>query len=203
MRNLFVVEGIDGVGKTTILNSLKGLNNNNPNLWFDKEPSKEIKDMMADLNQIQRFLAVMADRMFHLKCNANPKFDDIDFVFDRYEPSTYVYNVCLGGVPFSEFLDWRVNIGTIIPTYYFYVDAPNSVITERLKARGNESIITGKMDELNLLRCAYESFFTEFVEPKSLVRLDGTLNPLVNAGLIMGKILEAENGEDKYSRFEI
>lgn len=204
MRNLFVVEGIDGVGKTTIIDRLKELNKN-PNLLFDAEPSRAVLELFPSLNPIQRFLAVMSDRMYRLKHNSLPQYEGKDFVFDRYEPSTYVYNVCLGGVPFSEFLDWRVNVGTVIPNYYFYVEAPNHVIQERIHERGNEKVINASEDHLNLLRYTYESFFTEFCSNGSLIRLDGTKDPVDNASIILRKIWETidEQDYDKYQGLEI
>ena len=172
LKNFFVVEGADGVGKSSALEELRCLcAQRGKKASFTAEPTVELMGVVAKLlqqyeiklNSDMMSYIFAADRHDHLY----KKGGIIDMacegaVFcDRYRVSSTVYQGFMGTAPYingpsSEKLIWELNRMFPCPEAMFLLDAPSDVVVERLEQRD------GKADrkETELLLNYYRSHFT-------------------------------------------
>ena len=96
--NFIVLEGIDGSGKSTVLNGLK--NRFSKSKWeFTQEPSngvygRALRDELKSESQgtLSDLFMFYADRVDHCESLIGPRLEKgINIVSDRYYPSSYAY----------------------------------------------------------------------------------------------------------------
>jgi dTMP kinase len=103
---LFVLEGPDGCGKTTIINKLKELHNADNNVVFANDPGTTeignavrslVKNREARLDPITELYLFCAARHELVKHVILPSLREKKIVIcDRFTPSTYVYQSLMG-----------------------------------------------------------------------------------------------------------
>jgi dTMP kinase len=144
-----VIEGIDGVGKTTqaklILNELT---NAGYATYLTNEPShNEIGELCRiilkkEINPFIDALLFSADRLDHLNKEIYPHLDNDEIVIsDRYFLSTYAYQLASNvdvklrnGEIFYVHLDWlqELNKYAIVPDITIFIDCPIYIVLKRL-----------------------------------------------------------------------
>ena len=203
LKNFFVLEGVDGVGKSTVLSILGGgatrlVGGEHSDIYVTEEPTDSPAGQLARKllegeekpDSIQLAYLFAADRHDHLY----KKGGIYDHVFDvpvfcgRYRFSNEVYQGLAGRTyPYGKEpgkLVWELNRDFPWPRIVFFLDAPVDVIAERLMKRD------GKADKKRIeqLRKAYLAHFDYLEErgPKGMdiVTIDATLEDYVISGKI-------------------
>ena len=153
-RGKFItLEGIEGVGKTTVLTGLVSICENllGKTVICTREPGgtrlgerfREIlleNDDNETLDYKTELLLFFAGRAQHIARIIEPSLRDGTFVVsDRFVDATYAYQGSGRGLPFEE-IDSLVKIvhPDIKPDITFLLDAPLSVCLERIKSRNNK-----------------------------------------------------------------
>lgn len=176
--NIVAIEGIDGSGKTTVINAVEqNYNRTKPsvvphfgafpiqqmtpiindynnfgvsgffkyNFVFTSEPRKNTpyRNMLlnskssAELDANTKLALVTADRYEHIKEIQNSTNAD-GIITDRYNDSTWVYQVVLGGVAPELFYEYEKIFNIQQPNIVILLDISPTKAFERLKARGGE-----------------------------------------------------------------
>lgn len=99
MTGLFVtVEGIDGAGKTTVVDAIdeeykRVVRTQEPSeLWTGKQVRRAINNETDEVHPFATFFLFMADRVHHIQKEIEPSIeDDMIVVSDRYSDSTLAY----------------------------------------------------------------------------------------------------------------
>ena len=203
LKNFFVLEGVDGVGKSTVLSILgRGVtrlkDGVHSDLYVTEEPTDSPAGQLAlkllegeeEPDSIQLAYLFAADRHDHLY-----KKDGIyDHVFHgpvfcgRYRFSNAVYQGIAGRTyPYGKEpgkIVWELNRDFPWPRIVFFLDAPVDVIAERLVKRGSKA----DTKRIEQLRNAYLAYFDYLEErgPKGMdiVTIDATLEDYVISGKI-------------------
>jgi dTMP kinase len=147
----FVVDGIRGVGKSTLIENLKV---EFPDMVFSREPggtnlAEDIRLLMRSenarsANGATHFLMAWASRADHLKDLIIPTLEKGNhFLSDRFDISTFGINLYAQDACHLEDLFFQTRelvLGEYKPDLYIYLDAPLDVAEARYKARpGNTS----------------------------------------------------------------
>jgi dTMP kinase len=174
LNNLIAIEGIDGSGKTTILNHLKEklLYSNDEAIRgkmiettkepYDKEITKRIRSLLSPEESIDReyrYLTLlhlyMADKYIHQNDILADIFEDNEkfFVTDRSIISTFAYQ----HLDFP--LDHLYNLSKplCIPKYVVYLDIPVATALTRMKDRGIVNDMYERQDILTKVKHNYET----------------------------------------------
>jgi len=115
---LIAIEGGEGVGKTTNFTKLMRKAGDSPRIEFFREPGgtkagERIRDVIKspdfDLDPVTQFLLFMASRVNLFEKVIRPYLESgVHVVLDRFDPSTYVYQIFEPGrqdlEPFFRFL---------------------------------------------------------------------------------------------------
>lgn len=199
MSSFFVIEGMNGCGKSTIVEALKpwmaNLDDSTEGIThYVKEPGELGYQLLKrkDANDYQRMLAMFANRLQH-------KFlvlDDLEknrYIFDRYDPSTFVYQCVLGTVSMHEFWDWKEKLEIPDPNIYFYLKIDAETAYERARTRGFGGEHEREFEKYKLMHDGYERFF-EIINCNDgkVITLDAKKNFMDVAFEIMSKIWEYE-----------
>lgn len=149
MSSLFpfiVLEGCDGVGKTTIRdmikNQLEDLNYNcamfGQHSWLEVESSRIILDIRTSRRQhtIEKIShAYFKDKQLHAQYNIMPALKSSIVICDRYIFSDAVYQEVLYGIPAQNTIDKHKHQGTLFPDILIYVWADVATAYKRIKER--------------------------------------------------------------------
>jgi len=165
---LVVLEGIDGVGKTTVHKALAERLKNNPHIVFSYEPTngaygKKLREALkqGNLSKEEMLFLFIKDRLEHVKSLIIPSLKEGKLVIlDRYYPSTIAYQ----GAEGFDFKELLILNETIAPTpdLMIYFDLPVEVAVKRLKERGNEFSIFEKEEKLVRIAGNYEKLLPLF-----------------------------------------
>ena len=218
LKNFFVLEGVDGVGKSTVLSILgKGSTNlktgEHSDIYVTEEPTdspagqlaRKLLESEEKPNSIQLAYLFAADRHDHLYKKGGiydhvyngpvfcGRYRFSNTVYQGFSGRTYTYGKETGK------LVWELNKDFPWPRIVFFLDAPVNVIAERLMKRD------GKADKKRIkqLRNAYLAHFDYLEEmgPRGMdvVTVDATLEDYILAGKIYS-IASRTMREDKESK---
>lgn len=175
LENFFVIEGVDGVGKSSVLKVLEEkCKEKDVKAWFTREPTTEfmgtleplLKQNKINLNDHILSYLFAADRFDH--CYKDDGIVDKHIqgykVFcDRYRFSSTVYqgfgSFCsspysLCSTPARGYLIWKLNEMFPWPRKLFFLNASIEVIQERLFERDGNA---GDKEKLEQLQRAYKA----------------------------------------------
>jgi dTMP kinase len=170
---LFVLEGIDGAGKTTICDSIEQiLRNDGMEVVRLREPTSESKwgqeirkrSPKGELTPHEELELFIKDRDWHIKNKILPALQEGKIVLmDRYFFATGAYQYTSTGIPWSEILERnRKEIHAPEPTIVFILDIPAEEGLERvLGSRGKLNEQFEKIDRLVRVREAYLAMAVE------------------------------------------
>lgn len=195
MSSFFVIEGMNGCGKSTVVEALKpwmaNLDDSTEGIThYLKEPGELGYQLLKrkNANDFQRMLAMFANRLQHKFLMA----DDVErnrYILDRYDPSTFVYQCVLGTVPICEFWDWKERLEIPDPSIYFYLRIDAETAYERARSRGFGGEHERWLDRYHLMYEGYEKFFKTVSDNDGrVVTLDAKKNPMDSAFQIMCNI---------------
>ena len=138
-RQFIAVDGPNGVGKSTIIDSLKfQLDKSGLDFILTKEPTNSklgqfIRDNQNAYSSKTLAALVAADRYDHIKRIIEPTLYDGKIVIsDRYVASSLVYQV-IDGLDYEFIL--HLNNEIILPSLYFILTASRDTLTSRLNER--------------------------------------------------------------------
>ena len=174
MCRIFIVEGIDGSGKTSICRKLKDYISKTKYCYIVREPggttcSEYIRSIIKDPNvqmskEHQLTLFVLARCFVTNYINNQYILEDADFILDRYIPSTVAYQHYGLGISMdliSKLHDditpcsWTtMNESTII-----YLKTDPKIALQRIRSRGDEPDKFEKLDFLQKVSDGYDQYF--------------------------------------------
>lgn len=143
-----VIEGNDGAGKTTVIERLKELLEHDHQFVFTRSPGgtktgADIRQIVLDPNKekipnVAELLLFMADRSIHVEQLIKPAVNAGKVVIaDRYEESTYAYQVIGGGAKKEDFeYLTRLIMGDFQPDLNIFLICPPDVAKQRLQTQG-------------------------------------------------------------------
>ena len=140
-EGLFVtIEGIDGAGKTTVVEAIQGnwkasVRTQEPSeLWTGKQVRRAISND-TDVHPLTTFYLFMADRVHHIEEEIKPALDNgMLVVSDRYADSTLAYQpVALNDhIRFpQQYMEQTMEPWNFEPDLTLYIDIPVDVAIER------------------------------------------------------------------------
>lgn len=193
---LYVIEGLDGCGKTTVINSLK---EKFPNSVFTREPGgsvygEKIRQILLDSdskneNPLTHFLLFWASRSSHFDKVILPAINRGKNVFcDRLDASTYAFQIVAGKNKSLEklFFSLRKDIFKINPIY-LYLKINTDISKQRMKDRKDKNHFD-KRDDIyhKLVKSGYDKFFT-LKDIKKYVRV---IDACKNKGEVFKEVLQ-------------
>lgn len=180
------VEGIDGSGKTTLIDSLKSIF---PDFYYTKEPTDDfqfgdLKKLSSPENSFYNFFLFTYDRLNHQRdLKSNKKI-----ICDRYLASSIAYEGPMIEKLFGsrkETIEWMVNVSKMMisPDIIIYLDVDIDKAMERIKAsrknlnfRGKQLSMLEERNGLIGIKGYYDYFLdsiSEFIEtPVDLRKVD-------------------------------
>ncbi len=180
----YVIEGLDGCGKTTIINSLK---EKFPKALFTREPGgsvcgEKIRNVLLDKenkdeNPLTNFLLFWSARSSHFDKVILPALESGRDVFcDRMDASTYAFQIVAGKNPSlkSLFFDLRKKIFKIKP-FYLYLKIDTEVSKQRMKDRKDKNHFDNRPDSYHkLVKLGYDKFFKLPEIKKFVIEIDAS-----------------------------
>ena len=180
------MEGIDGSGKTTLINSLKPVF---PDFHYTKEPTDafqfgDLKKLSSPENSFYNFFLFTYDRLNHQReLRSNKKI-----ICDRYLASSIAYE----GPMIEKLLGdqnatvrWMVNVSKIMlmPDIIIYLDVDINTAVDRITAsrkdlnfRGRQLSILEERHGLSCIKKYYDYFLdniSEFIEkPVDVIKIN-------------------------------
>ena len=163
---LFVLEGIDGAGKTAVVDSLVELLSLNYDVVRLREPTNESqwgleireRSPSGALTPDEELELFHRDRQWHVKNRIRPALEAGKLVLmDRYFFASGAYQSVSTGIPWKEILRRnRVEIGAPEPNIIFILDVSVEVGLERaLQRNGTKNEQFEQVDRLIKVREAY------------------------------------------------
>ena len=189
--HIFVVDGPDGVGKSTLINQLANYFNSSTS--YDAvviSPSntpygKEVKRIIAthpdisldvetrlQISTLQHAKDILLDIV---KPYAASNKNIIVFL-DRWDTSTGIYQFYIkGGYPTPFYTGERISLPHL--TKYFILDAPDALLDDRLYSRSNNQACDPyeRYDFQRKVRDGYRALFQRPVSLFTKVTVDGTV----------------------------
>ena len=177
-----VFEGIDGSGKTTLVDLVKQeLVKAGKKVWSTAEPTARMRKILQDnpdsYDPVSLFLLFTYDRYNHQR-EIVEKLQDHDVVIsDRYILSSYAYQGSSMSGTFgstNQALDWMRYVSriiTLMPDLTFFLDVKTDIARERI-ARYRTSDSLEKAVDLERVSAFYSSLLTPEID-----KLDATLPP--------------------------
>jgi dTMP kinase len=175
---LITIEGIDGAGKSTVLESL---NEEFPNAVFTSEPQeyqwlgtvlrKALSD--EDMSDMSLFFLFLSEHAQHIEDYVNPALEENKLVIsDRFVDSRYAYQTyALDNLVNGETLQWIQNIQengwSTIPDQTIILDI--SVDTSLERIADNKKEVFEKRDRLEAARDIYLNLAEEDNERYTVV----------------------------------
>ena len=143
----FTLEGSEGVGKSTLIESLKDFfKENKIDFVFTREPGgtkegqeirKILLDQSLDLNPYAETFLLLADRIQHVEKIIRPALQSNKHVLsDRYVESTFAYQGAGRGLNQRELEGFIKNLNFPKPNLTIYLDLPVQEGLKRVKNRG-------------------------------------------------------------------
>jgi len=163
---LFVLEGIDGAGKTAVVESLVELLSRNHDVVRLREPTNESRwgleirerSPSGALTPDEELELFHRDRQWHVENRIRPALEAGKLVLmDRYFFASGAYQSVSTGIPWKEILHRnRVEIGAPEPNIIFILDVSAEVGLERaLQRSGTKNEQFEQVDRLIKVREAY------------------------------------------------
>lgn len=163
---LITIEGIDGAGKSTVL---EALNDEYTDAVFTSEPQEDqwlgtvLRKALSDENMcdMSLFFLFLSEHAQHIKDYVNPALDNNKLVIsDRFVDSRYAYQTyALDDIVNGDTLDWIQNIQengwSTIPDQTIILDI--SVDTSLERIADNDKEVFEKRDRLEAARDIYLS----------------------------------------------
>ena len=154
----FTLEGSEGVGKSTLIESLKDFfKENKIDFLFTREPGgtkegqeirKILLDQSLDLNPYAETFLLLADRIQHVEKIIRPALQSNKHVLsDRYVESTFAYQGAGRGLNQRELEGFIKNLNFPEPNLTIYLDLPVQEGLKRVKNRGK----TDRFERENLI----------------------------------------------------
>lgn len=177
MKNFFVFEGIDGSGKSTLVEELKKENNNN--LFFTREPYgtnfqsyiKPLLELAVQNNeQIIQYLLFATERAHHISTVILPKLEEGKIVIsDRFFDSSLVYQSQKVQTSFMKTVFQETNSG-LTPKKTFFCLLEPTVAIERIKKRNKIDILDNYF--LKKLPYLHQKYLELYTNRKDIIVLD-------------------------------
>ncbi|WKC78316.1 dTMP kinase [Borreliella turdi] len=143
LKNFYCIEGIDGSGKTSIINKLKALCDDKSRYYFTKEPSsgiigemikKQLMNFKNPLKESTFAYLYAADRHDHLYKKGGIleilKTKSIKIITDRYLFSSIAYQGELG---------YELNKNFPLPEKVFFIETAPNIAYERIQKYRTQS----------------------------------------------------------------
>jgi thymidylate kinase len=175
---LITIEGIDGAGKSTVLESL---NEEFPNAVFTSEPQEDqwlgtvLRKALSDedMSDMSLFFLFLSEHAQHIEDYVNPALEENKLVIsDRFVDSRYAYQTyALDNLVNGETLQWIQNIQengwSTIPDQTIILDI--SVYTSLERIADNKKEVFEKRDRLEAARDIYLNLAEEDNERYTVV----------------------------------
>ena len=185
---LVSIEGIEGAGKSTLIEQLKRHPSFQNNVLFSREPggtpiAEQIRQLLVDRNNkameaMTELLLVYASRCEHIQKVIAPALAEGKMVIsDRYYDASYAYQA--GGrhldTKILNVLDQWV-VDTVVPKLTILIKAPIDLCLERVFNRGNQDRFD---DETASFFMSVQAQYVKRAEddPKRFLVVDGTQSP--------------------------
>ena len=181
----FTLEGSEGVGKSTLIESLKDFfKENKIDFLFTREPGgtkegqeirKILLDQSSDLNPYAETFLLLADRIQHVEKIIRPALQSNKHVLsDRYVESTFAYQGAGRGLNQRELEGFIKNLNFPEPNLTIYLDLPVQEGLKRVKNRGK----TDRFERENLIFFEkIRSFYLDLVkkDPQRYFLIDASI----------------------------
>ena len=181
----FTLEGSEGVGKSTLIESLKDFfKENKIDFLFTREPGgtkegqeirKILLDQSLDLNPYMETFLLLADRIQHVEKIIRPALQKNKHVLsDRYVESTFAYQGAGRGLNQGELEGFIKNLNFPEPNLTIYLDLPVQEGLKRVKNRGK----TDRFERENLIFFEkIRSFYLDLVkkDPQRYFLIDASI----------------------------
>ncbi len=190
---LITIEGIDGCGKSTLIQTLKSLVCHLP-IIFTKEPGdtdlgsaikSAVKQQKKPLDDKAEFLLYAADRAQHMSEIVKPALLQKKIVIcDRMADSSVVYQGYVRGLDITtiEHVNaWAMD--NITPDLTFFIALNPKITLQRIQERkqaANKSFWCSDPDIQNMQR-ATDGYQCLFAQRKNIITLDGTKKTIMLA----------------------
>lgn len=182
------IEGIDGVGKTTLIQNLTtALKNTDQKIVITKEPGgsllgKELRKMLnhqqEKLNGIAEFLLFAADRAQHFATVIAPALQENSIVIsDRCSDSSLAYQGYGRGIDkekISSINTWAMQ--NIVPDVVFYLKLDIHTATTRFLQR-QKTLTTFEKESLEFWKRVIGGYEEIFANRSNVCTLDATQSP--------------------------
>lgn len=197
---LITIEGIDGSGKSTVLNLLKHKFDENADIIFTREPTTEwigeavYRAIKSETDPLAELFLFIADHADHLSRTVRPALEDNKIVIsDRYSDSRYAYQgATLDGI-IDNALEWVLGLHTgwtIVPDLSILLDVRPEVAVTRVESRSHQTKFE-KVTFLEKVRANYLKLVEMYPERFLVVEAEQSLNIVENQVLrIIEKKLE-------------
>ncbi len=177
---LITFEGIDGAGKSTVISTLRRLEEMK-DVIFTREPTETwLGEMVeraikSDTNELVELFLFTADHAQHVSDVIKPALEERKCVIsDRYSDSTYAYQGMTLQSMFQYPMDWARNIRsewTVLPDKTILFDIEPEIAVKRCFSRGQQ-IKFEKIDFLKGVRSNYLKLASE--EPDRFIVIDSS-----------------------------
>jgi dTMP kinase len=188
-----VFEGIDGSGKTSLIQSIKlDLENRNIKVQNFFEPTKyangiKIREFLSgkiSLTNEEQIDLFLLDRKDSLTKNILPTLNSGEMILlDRYFYSMAAYQ-SNEKISSSEIIQRNISENFILPDLLIYLDIEPKLALERTSKRGNEEVFEN-LSKLTKVKNEYEKIL-----PENCFRLNAALPNSELRNLCLSKILE-------------
>ena len=171
MSTIITFEGIDGSGKTTLIQALRDhFATQGKVVWATSEPWS-ISESEVDSDPFVATLQLMADRRHHCNVLKSTSYDIA--LIDRFDLSTAAYQ-CYGDGVDLGIINTLNAVATegIDVSLRIWLDLPVEVAVKRLEQRG-ETVSTLEIDRLRRVSLGYETM----ADWRELRRIDATQPP--------------------------
>ncbi|WP_048148487.1 dTMP kinase [Methanolacinia paynteri] len=201
---LITIEGIDGTGKSTLVENLKGLLSDLDPV-FTREPGstwigEAVRRGIAEgIDPVAEALLFTADHAAHLETVIRPNLANGKIIIsDRYSDSRYAYQASTLKEILPDPMRWMKSIHegwTVVPDLTFLLVIPVADAVERLNENRThqehfECVSTLEEVKNNYLVLAEE-------DPKRFVLVDASLDPDEIAEFVAGEIRKKAESKNK------
>lgn len=164
------LEGIDGVGKTTLRRELAlyleemGISTLEigQHGWLIPSVSKliiDIRERRSSYSTDEIVRAYAADKIAHAQANIEPHLASHFILSDRYIFSDAAYMEALHGISAEQTLQYHMDRKTLLPNIVFFVQAPMKVSMARIAKRAKPTKHYERPAELSKVQACYERIF--------------------------------------------